>query len=147
MTPIIYVLQFKGKADPANEAGTILKAMTTAPSCQITTTIGPDGVTANLQPADGGCASFESEVRITGDTSFQEKGTISLGKSRLLFSTVGEGYLGGSPDPKVRQGSVIWRIDRGEGRFQGATGLITSNFVVTDQGEVTDNHFGVLFLR
>ena len=70
-----------------------------------------------------------------------------MGTSRLHFSTVGEGYLGGSLDPKVRQGSVIWRIDRGEGRFQGATGLITSNFVVTDQGEVTDNHFGVLFLR
>jgi len=146
MTPIIYVLQFKGQAGPANEAGTILKAMTTAPSCQITTTVGPESVTANLRPADGGRTSFESEVRITGDTSFQEQGTISMGKSRLHFSTVGEGYLGGSPDPKVRHGAVIWRIDRGEGRFLGATGLITSNFIVTDEGEVTDNHFGVLFL-
>jgi hypothetical protein len=146
MTPAIYVLQFKGKASPANEARTILKAMTTAPSCRITTTVGPDGVTADLQPADGDRASFESKVRITGDTTFEEQGTISMGKSRLHFSTVGQGYLGGSPDPNVRHGSVIWRIDWGEGRFQGTTGLITSNFVVTDQGEVTDNHFGVLFV-
>jgi hypothetical protein len=142
----MYVLQFKGKVSSANEAGTILKAMTTAPSCRITTTIDPDGVTADVRPADGGRASFESEVRITGDTSFQEQGTISMEKGRLHFSTVGQGYLGGSPDPKVRRGSVIWRIDRGEGRFLGATGLITSNFIVTDEGEVTDNHFGVLFL-
>src|SRR5215813_15256063 len=135
MPPIIYVLQFKGKAGPANEAGTVLKATTTAPGCQITTTIGPDEVTADLQPAEGCRASFESEVRITGDTSFQEQGTISVGKSRLHFSTVGEGYLGGSPDPKLRHGSVIWRVDRGEGRFHGATGLITSNFFVSDHGE------------
>jgi hypothetical protein len=146
MTQLLYVLQFKGKASPANEAGTILKAATTASSCRVTTTVGPDGVTADLQPAGGGRASFQSEVRITGDTSFQERGTISIGESRLHFSTVGEGYLGGSPDPKVRHGSVIWRIDRGEGRFEGATGLITSNFVVTDQGEVTDNHFGFLYV-
>jgi hypothetical protein len=147
MTPISYVLQFKGTAGPTNEAGTILKATTTAPGCQITTTIGPDGVTAEYQPAPGERASFESEVRITGESSFQEQGTISMGKGRLHFSTVGEGYLGASSDPKVRHGSVIWRIERGEGPFQGATGLITSNFFVTDQGEVTDNHFGVLFLR
>src|SRR5262249_14150095 len=95
MTPILYVLQFKAKAGPANEAGTILKATTTAPSCQITTTIGSDGVTADFQPADGGRATFESEVRIIGDTRFQEQGTISFGKSRLHFSTVGEGHLGG----------------------------------------------------
>jgi hypothetical protein len=124
-----------------------LKATTTAPSCRITTTIGSEGITSDLQPADGGRASFESEVRITGDTSFQEQGTITMGTSRLHFSTVGEGYLGASPDPTVRHGSVIWRIDRGEGGFQGVTGLITSNFFVTDQGEVTDNHFAVLFLR
>jgi hypothetical protein len=146
MPQLLYVLQFKGKASPANEAGTTLKATTTARGCRVTTTIGADSVAADLQPADGPRASFESEVLITGATSFEEKGTISFGESRLHFSTVGEGYLGGSPDPKVRHGSVIWRIDRGEGRFQGATGLITSNFLVTDQGEVTDNHFGVLFL-
>ena len=124
----------------------LLRIRQGGPCADVATETRSRGVTADLQPADGGCASFESEVRITGDTSFQEQGTISMGKSRLHFTTVGEGYLGGSPDPKVRHGSVIWRIDQGEGRFQGATGLITSNFVVTDQGEVTDNHFGVLFV-
>jgi hypothetical protein len=42
---------------------------------------------------------------------------------------------------------VIWKVERGEGQFAGATGLITSNFFVSSTGEVTDNHFGVLFVK
>jgi hypothetical protein len=38
-------------------------------------------------------------------------------------------------------------VDSGEGQFQGATGYITSNFLVSDQGEVTDYHFGLIFLK
>jgi hypothetical protein len=40
----------------------------------------------------------------------------------------------------------MWRIDSGQGQFEGASGLITSNFTVGDDGEVTDNHFGVIFV-
>jgi len=40
----------------------------------------------------------------------------------------------------------VWKVDRGEGQFTGATGLITSNFVVSPEGEVTDHHCGVLFV-
>jgi hypothetical protein len=39
---------------------------------------------------------------------------------------------------------VPWHVDRGEGQFAGASGLITSNFFVSATGEVTDHHFGVL---
>jgi hypothetical protein len=35
----------------------------------------------------------------------------------------------------------------GEGQFAGATGLITSNFFVGENGEVTDHHFGVIFVE
>lgn len=149
MTEMIYVLQFRGKAAPTNAAGTILKARTTAPSCTIATTIGPDGASASIRTADGAKATFESEVTITGETSFQENGTITFGEGRhrLHFSTVGEGYLAGSADPKRKHGAVTWKVDRGEGQFEGATGLITSNFFVSDDGGVIDNHFGVIFLK
>jgi hypothetical protein len=60
---------------------------------------------------------------------------------------VGQGYLGGSTDPKVKHGCVAWKIESGTGRFDGATGLITSNFLVTAEGDVTDHHFGVIFLK
>jgi hypothetical protein len=35
----------------------------------------------------------------------------------------------------------------GSGQFEGATGKITSNFVLSDTGELTDNQLGMLFLR
>jgi len=149
MAQILYAMQFKGKAVPANAAGTVLKAATTAQSCAITTTVGVNGVNGTLQPTSGGQAVFESEVTFTGETSFQESGTIAFGDvgNRVHFSTVGQGYIGPSADPQLKHGSVIWKIERGEGQFAGATGLITSNFFVSSEGEVIDNHFGVIFLK
>ena len=32
------------------------------------------------------------------------------------------------------------------GRFAGASGRITSNFTVTEDGDVADDHLGVIFL-
>jgi hypothetical protein len=42
---------------------------------------------------------------------------------------------------------VIWRIEEGEGRFAGASGLITSNFtVLADRGEATEYQVATVFL-
>jgi len=42
---------------------------------------------------------------------------------------------------------VIWRIVEGAGRFQGATGLITSNFVMrAETGAVAEKQVISLFL-
>jgi len=149
MERIIYVLQFTGHAAPVEGASGVLKATTSAPSCEISTQVGMHGLRSELRPGDGGTALFESEVTMTGDASFKESGTISFGAggNRLRFSTVGQGYLGPSADPKQSTGAVTWQVDGGEGQFEGATGLITSNFLVSDSGEVVDNHFGVIFLR
>jgi hypothetical protein len=67
--------------------------------------------------------------------------------NELRFSTVGQGYLAGSADPKLKHGSVIWRIEGVIGQFAKATGLITSNFTIGEKGEVVDNHFGLLFIK
>jgi hypothetical protein len=84
-------------------------------------------------------------VTFTGETAFQEAGSITFGEGghRLFFSTVGQGSLGPSADPGLKQGAVTWKIDHGEGQFAGASGLITSNFFVSATGEVTDHHYGV----
>ncbi len=149
MGQITYTMQFKGQAAPVSGSANVLKATTTAASCTINTVVGSEGVNGIMQPAAGGKALFESEVTLTGGTGFQESGTISFGEGghRLRFSTIGEGYLSSSADPKLQHGSVMWRIDSGEGQFEGASGLITSNFTVSDTGEVTDNHFGVIFVK
>jgi hypothetical protein len=96
----------------------------------------------------GGDATFESEVTFTGEQSFQEVGTIVFGDGHpLRFSTVGSGYLGASADLGRKHGTVMWRVEGGEGQFAGAGGLITSNFFVGEDLAVTDHHFGVIFVR
>jgi len=141
-------MRFTGQATPANDARTVLKAATTAPSTALTSTVSPDGLAGSLQPADGGKAAFESEVTFTNETGFQEVGTITFGNGNVLrFETVGSGYLGGSADPSLKHGTVMWQVQGGEGQFAGATGLITSNFFVGANLEVTDHHFGVLFVE
>jgi len=149
MKQIIYVMRFKGQAAPVAGSATVIKATTSAPSCTVTTTVGPDGVGAVLTPNAGGNAYFESEVRITGETSFLESGSIRFGDVNhvLRFCTVGQGYLGASPDPKIKSGAVTWRIEDGEGQFKGANGYITSNFTLDEAGAVIDHHFGVIFVR
>jgi hypothetical protein len=148
MREIIYAMQFTGRATPQNAEGTVLKATTTAPSCTITTTTGTDGVSGTLQRAAGDQATFESEVVFSDGSTFTETGTIAFGTNghRLRFSTVGQGYLGDSADPGRKHGAVSWRVDGGEGQFAGASGLITSNFFVTNNLEVTDHHLGIIFL-
>jgi hypothetical protein len=149
MRQIMYTLQFTGHAMPQDAAGTSLKATTTPPSCSITTVVGPEGVRGTLQRVAGDTAAFESQVTFTGESTFQEEGTIAFGKNghRLRFRTVGQGYLGPSADPARKHGTVMWQVEGGEGQFADASGLITSNFFVSEAGEVTDNHFGAIFVR
>ena len=148
MKQVIYALQFEGSAAPRAGASGVIKASTTAPSCTLSSVVGPGGVTGTLLPVSGGKASFESEATLTGETSFTETGTIRFGDSNhaLRFSTVGQGFLGKSPDAALQHGVVMWRVESGEGQFADASGLITSNFTLSATGEVTDNHFGVIFV-
>jgi hypothetical protein len=106
------------------------------------------GLEATLEPVAGDRASFESQVTLTGESSFLESGSIHFGKRHSLrFSTVGQGYLGASADPSLKHGTVNWRVNSGDGQFEGASGLITSNFTLGPNGEVVDNHFGLIFLK
>jgi hypothetical protein len=148
MRQIVYAMRFAGLATPIESAGHLLKTATTAPSCTFAATVGPAGLAGAIRPAEGGEATFESEITFTGATSFQAVGTIAFGVgNRLRFGTIGSGYLGASPDPTLKHGTVMWRVDGGEGQFAGASGLIASNFFVGDGGEVIDHHVGVIFLR
>ena len=149
MKQIVYVMQFRGQAAPSSDRPNVLLASTTASSCNVRTSMDPEGVACSVEAVDGGTAAFQSEVTLTGGTGFQESGTIEFGSGghRLHFSTVGEGYMNVSADESLKHGTIAWRIDSGEGQLEGATGLITSNFTVSGTGEVVDNQFGVIFLQ
>jgi hypothetical protein len=85
--------------------------------------------------------TFESQVVLSGET-FNETGSIDYsGYGKVTFETVGAGYLGPSPISGLQWGAVIWRITVGDGTYAGATGYITSNFTVSAEGDVVDNHY------
>lgn len=149
MRQIMFNMQFRGTAVPSAGEKGVMKATTSAASSSMTSVVTPDGVEGTFAPAEGGLAFFESEVRISGPDAFTESGTITFGDGdhTLRFSTVGQGHLGPSVDPKYMAGAVIWRVEGGEGQFEGASGLITSNFVLSDTGDVVDHQFGVIFIK
>jgi hypothetical protein len=147
MRQIVYAMRFTGQATPIGADGNVLRASTSSPSTAITSHVGADGLNGTIEAVPGGEATFTSEVTFTSETDFLETGTITFGNGhQLRFGTVGQGYLGASVDPTRKHGTVMWRVESGEGQFAGASGLITSNFFVDGQLGVVDHHFGVLLL-
>jgi hypothetical protein len=108
-----------------------------------------EAVTAGGSPVGVGRASYVNHVTFTGQSTFTETGTLSFdeGEGELDVVTVGEGTLGPSAESEVMHGAVIWRISEGRGRFENASGLITSNFLLRPAtGEVQDRQAAIVFL-
>ena len=82
----------------------------------------------------------------TGNGTFQQYGTITFedSRDRLHFSTQGQGRIEDRADGKLA--SATLKTDRGEDRFRDASGLITSDFSVDENGNVTDNQIGAVCL-
>jgi len=147
MRQLFYVLQFRGSFGPVDGVQGMIRAATSAAACRVTTALAQCGIRGRFEEVNGPMATFESEVTMTGDTTFLGSGLIRFGEnSRLAFSTVGDGHLAPSPEAGWLAGAVTWRVDLGEGQLAGASGLITSNFQVGPSGEVVDNHLGVIYL-
>ena len=95
-------------------------------------------------------AVFDTQVTMTGETAFDEQGTMTFdgGGDSIRFTTLGQGYLGPSLEEGLMEGSVIWRVEGGAGRFAGATGLITSNFLMeAESGKVAEKQVITLFTQ
>jgi hypothetical protein len=158
MSHIIYTMRFKGKLSPVGTSPNVMKAILVA-SCIRMTVVGPNGLQTPLEPTLGEQVTFKSDVTFlggfespegtsAGEAGFRETGLITFGggQHQLRFSTIGQGYIGPSAEPHLRQGAVMWQVESGEGQFKRAQGLITSNFIISDAGEVTDHHMGVIFV-
>jgi len=48
--------------------------------------------------------------------------------------------------PGRQHGAVMWKVTGGTGAFDGVTGLVTSNFTVSGDGDVVDHHVARLYL-
>ena len=127
MTEIVFAMELRGKAAPVEGRENTFHAETSG--------TGPGGESV----------AFESEVVMIGD-GFDEYGTINYaGRGSLKFNTVGVGHLAPSPVSGLNHGTIMWSITEGDGEFSGASGLITSNFTFSEQGDIVDNHYVRLF--
>ena len=148
MKQINYVIQFRGSAGPKEGQEGVLRAKSSGASATISTSVDSGGVDATIEAAAGSSASFVSDVFPNADGSFTESGTIDFGGGNsFAFSTRGSGEMGPCADPDLTHGGICWKIDSGTGIFDGATGIITSNFTVSGSGAVVDNQWGVIFLK
>jgi len=101
------------------------------------------------------CRSFDGfELRgaicrrrldLWADGSLVQSGEITFGEQGAITFRA-RGALGASPNPELRHGTAVLEVTGGRGRLAGARGFVTSNFLLSETGGLTDHHLGVLFL-
>jgi hypothetical protein len=146
---ILYTMHFVGRASAAAADSTTLKTSGTAASCVITTLVLPSGVQTELKGSAGDLAFLESELRLKGADEFEENGQITFGDEGehvLEFATLGRGHMVLGIEPGLMAGSVSWRISGGNGQFARAQGVISSTFTISESGDRSDLHSGLIFV-
>ena len=146
MRLLTYALQFRGRATPSEDG---FRKTASGPGCSHVTELMPYGVEAGfIHSFSDDEATFESVLSRNAEDVFVEEGSIEFGRGHSLrFRSIGTLRFADAPDPHLRHGAALWEILEGKGQFEGARGRITSNFLISDTGELTDNHFGVIFVR
>jgi hypothetical protein len=140
--PTTFSLQFRGQVARVRGG---LRKQARAPGGALVTSLtaeGPDGRFV-WAPGDDE-ALLESTLAFRDDVRFDEAGTIVFAVGNSLRIR-GRGRLAPSADPDLRQGTVVWSIDGGDGHFEGSSGLITSNFLLSATGDLTENLLAVVF--
>lgn len=141
MKPTTYSLQFRGFASE-HEGG--LRKHGRAPGCALVTSLA-DGLEGHfVWDCDETEAVFESTLAYLDETRFEESGTIRFAHGNALVLQ-GLGRLEASPDPDLRQGTVVWKVVGGHGRFVGARGRVASNVLLSTTGDLTETQLGVIF--
>ena len=149
MRQILYTMHFRGQASPAGGERHVLHTAGSAASCLVRSMVRRTGLITEVTAEGGEFAFFESDLRATGGDEFHEEGSISFGEDSehlLRFSTVGTGHMTSGLAPGVTAGSATWKVEGGEGQFAEARGFITTAFTLSDTGERSDYHCGLIFL-
>jgi hypothetical protein len=140
--PTTFSLQFRGQVARVRGG---LRKQARAPGGALVTSLtaeGPDGRFV-WAPGDDE-ALLESTLAFRDDVRFDEAGAIVFAVGNSLRIR-GRGRLAPSADPDLRQGTVVWSIDGGDGHFEGSSGLVTSNFLLSATGDLTENLLAVVF--
>lgn len=143
MKPVTYSLQFRGVA--AHVAPGVLSLRASAPGGALTTIVDDEGVHGGYDAAAGDEALLEARM-VVHEGSFESIGSINFGTRHVLRFHTRDGRLEPTPDSHLRQGTATAEVEGGIGQFANACGRITSNFFLSDTGELTDNQLGLVFI-
>ena len=153
MRRILYNMEFKGRGEQQTGGENLWITKSFAPCVRFTTEIGAAGVDVRIEELAGPKAEFNSKVtahdggELGPGKKFREWGTVSFGGGNVLnFDTVGAGEFNPVGEDGLLQGGMVWVVEGGSGIFDGAKGIITSNFAVDAAGDVVDYHTGVIYL-
>jgi hypothetical protein len=108
-----------------------------------------EAVLADGSPAGIDRASYENHAVFTSESTFAETGTIRYGDgdAELEIATLSDGTLAPCAEPDVLHGAAVYSINAGRGRFEGASGLITTNFLLWPaKGEFEERQVAVVFV-
>jgi hypothetical protein len=124
-----YSLEFRGHATPLEPSVVLTRA--SAPCDAF---------------SDGGEALLEARLILLDDDEFELAGTVGFGLGDALrFRSRGRGVIEPSPEPGLRLASAICDIDGGSGALESAAGRITSTFLISDTGELTEHQVALIF--
>ena len=140
MQRLTILAHLRGEADPPSG-----EPLQTHPRA---TSISVDASAADGSDAAIRSIAYENHATFTGETTFTETGTITVGDDgELDIVSIGDGTLGPSADAELLHGTAMYRIVEGRGTLAGATGLITSNFLLRPaSGEFEERQVAIVFL-
>ena len=138
MNPIVFALTFTGEAVEL-DGGRFWMESRALPH-------GIDTAPERIDRIEADGAICRRNLELWADGSLVQTGEITFGVDDAMTFRA-RGVLGGSPDPHLRHGTAVFEVTGGRGRLAGARGFVTSNFLLSDTGDLTDHHLGLLFLE
>lgn len=138
---VTYALQFRGQAVPE---GAVTLAAARAPSALLVSVVDRDGPHGRFEDVGGA----EALLRVTLDRDGPVRGQVDFGGGTTLHLLVVERRTAvPSSRPYLRHGAALLEVTHATGRLAGASGWITSNYLLSDTGDLTDTHLGLLFVE
>lgn len=142
--PVTYALRFRGEAVELSRGR--FWAECRAQGCVFLRATGPDSLSSRFDGFGGFEALCRRNFELHEDGSLVEAGEVSFGAGDAITFRA-HGGLRESLDPRLRHGTALCEVTGGRGRLAGAHGSIASQFLLSDSGDLTDHHLGLLFVE
>jgi hypothetical protein len=138
---VTYALQFRGSTRGSADGQAVAAR---APSTMLVSVVERDGPHGRFQDVGAAAAIY----RVTLDGNDPLGGQVDFGGGTTLELRVAA-RRPATPAPRahLHHGAALLEVVGGTGRLSGVCGLVASNFLLSDTGDLTDTHLGLLFVR